>query len=52
MGSSTHNSLLSDLYRFLPRVDTVLELTNFCGWEQLPYGRWLPIYIDNQLMIN
>ena len=47
MGSSTHNSPLFDLYRFLPVVDTVIELNNFCGWEQLPYGRWLPIMIIN-----
>ena len=47
MGSSTHNSPLSDLYRFLPGVDTVIKMTDFCGWEQLPYRRWLPIMIIN-----
>ena len=43
MVSSTHNSPLFDMYRFLPEADTVSKMTNCSHWEQPPSGRWLLI---------
>ena len=43
MVSSSHNSPLFDMYRFLPGADTVSKMINFSRWEQPPSGKWLPI---------